>query len=317
MRDLLTNSFDDFFSMAELEDFEENDFEESAIGFDSEAPDQVEQIHEFLLRTPELTASEQAELLGAVVEDARRASGQGSGEVDWGRVTQGIQTGLSLFQTGAQIAGGIAGAFGGNNKTARDFARWSNRLGQGAGQIGGIFQAFRGGGQTPTPPRRVQRPAATGRRPPSPPAQRTTTPARRAIAPGGSPPANSNALLASLLNNPQIMQQLRAALFRRREEVPVVEVDIPNSGSVSIPLSEVMNTIARLAQESVVELEAITDEENTEIPDFLIAEDGEFIVDPERAEDREGLVLGLLRRQGEMERFGDSSDFVTFDDMRE
>ena len=143
--------------------------DELEMGFESEALAQAEQVHEFLLGTPELTASEQAELLGSVVENApsaggnaptmraydRRASGtqppargrseRGAKSTDFSAIARGLQQGLGLFQTGAQIAGGLAGAAGGNNRTAQDFALWANRLGQGAGQLDRLVQDLRSG----------------------------------------------------------------------------------------------------------------------------------------------------------------------------
>jgi hypothetical protein len=321
MSNLHANSFEDFQSMTEWDDSEEDDFDEASIDFAPEAFDLAEQLHGFLLRTPELTDSEQAELLGAFVEDARRAGGRPSGEVDWGRVAQGVQTGLSLFQTGAQIAGGIAGAFGGNNRTARDISLWSRRLGQGAGFAQNIFGNIRPG-QTPRLPTGVQRIAQAGR----PYLRRITTPAAptgrpspgqtRPVAGTGAPgrlPLNNTAQFASLLNNPQIMQALRSALFRGREGALRVEADISNSTPESIPLGDVMVTIARLAQESALELNALAGEGAVEIPSYLVSEDGEYIVDPESAEDRDALVLENLRRQGELGRYDDLGGYVAMD----
>jgi len=318
MSDLHANSFEDFQSMTEWEDLEEHDFDEASIDFAPEAFGLAEQLHGFLLRTPELTESEQAELLGAFVEDARRAGGRHSGEVDWGRLAQ---TGLSLIQTGTQIAGGIAGAAGGNNRTARDISLWSRRLGQGAGFAQNLLGNIRPG-QTPRLPTGVQSPAPAGRsypgRPmaPAAPAARLspgrTRPVARTAA-AGRLPLNNTAQFASLLNNPQIMQALRSALFRGREGAFRVEADISNSMPASIPLRDVMVTIARLAQESALELNALAGEDAAEVPSYLISEDGEYIVDPESAEDRDALVLENLRRQSELERYDDLGGYVAMD----
>ena len=59
-----------------------------------------------------------------------------------------------------------------------------------------------------------------------------------------------------------------------------------------------MNTIAQLAQASTRELYAMRSEDDPEIPDYLLAEDGDFIVDPESDEDRAALALLLLRIDG-------------------
>lgn len=311
MSDYRANAYEDFESMADWEDFEEDEYDAPGIGYPSDEFELAELIHRFIESTPELTESEQAELLGAFVIDARR-----SGEVDWGRVSRGVQTGLSLFQTGAQIAGGIAGAAGGNNRTARDIGLWSQRLGQGAGFAQNIMGNVRPG-QPPRLPTGVQRVAQAGRpylRPPTTPTRRQSPmPNRRAVAHTRAPgrlPLNNTAQLASLLNNPRIMQALQAALFRGREGAIHVETDAPYRASESIPLADVMDTIARLAQESALELNALAGEDAAEIPEYLINEDGEYVVDPECAEDREALVLGYLRRQGELKRYQELDGFV-------
>ncbi|MEJ2418620.1 MAG: hypothetical protein P8Y45_17150, partial [Exilibacterium sp.] len=88
MSDFRNDDYEDFQSMTDWEAYEEDDFDECDMDCRSDAFNQAELILSFIERTPELTASEQAELLGAFVEDTMR-----SGEVDWGRVAQGVQTG--------------------------------------------------------------------------------------------------------------------------------------------------------------------------------------------------------------------------------
>jgi hypothetical protein len=129
----------------------------------------------------------------------------------------------------------------------------------------------------------------------------------------GRTPLNNTAQLASLLNNPQIMQALRSTLFRGREGAISVEADISSSTPLEIPMGEVMATIARLAHESALELNALAGEDAAEIPDYLIGEDGEYIVDPECVEAREALVLENLRRQGELERYDELAEGVEFE----
>ncbi|MBT8341964.1 MAG: hypothetical protein HKP58_04870 [Desulfatitalea sp.] len=291
--------------------FEEETFDAPGIGYPSDAVDLAQIVLRFLETTPELTASEQAELIGAFVEDTMH-----SGEVDWARVTQGLQTGLSLFQTGAQVAGGIAGAVGGNNRTARDIALWSRRLGQGAGMARNVVGSIRPG-QTPRMPTGVQRgaqPVRPYRRySPPPPAGRQAPARTGAPGPAGAqarPPLNNTAQLASLLNNPQIMQALRSALFRDREGELYVEADDSTRMPVQIPMGDVMATIARLAQASAFELKALTGETAAKIPDYLISDDGEYIADPECTEERSALVLEYLRHQGELDRYDELDGFA-------
>ncbi|MGD8588233.1 MAG: hypothetical protein PVG22_05320 [Chromatiales bacterium] len=310
---LRSTPFDEFDSLDEWSDVEFFEPDDPDLFPQQEAIDRAEQIHEFLLRTPELTASEQAELTGSVVEDADWAGERGSRNIDWGRIARGVQTGLSLFQTGAQIAGGIAGAVGGNSQTARDFSRWSNRLGQGAGQINRFMQALQGR-QIPSLPRGGQRPAS-----PRPPAARPATgrPTATPTAAPGRGQFNATALLGLIMNNPQLMQAIRGAPFARQAGVRRVEVNIPNGESVSIPLADVLNTFAVLAQESVLELNDTSSEYAENIPEYLIGEDGEFIVDPQSAEDRAALVLHLLRLDGEMERYAEWDDLNAYDETEE
>lgn len=310
MSDLQAEFYEDFESLEDWEDLEEDAINAFEAGHTSEANDLAEVVLQFIESTPELTASEQAELLGAFVEDTWR-----SGEVDWGRISRGIQTGLSLFQTGAQIAGGLA-SFGGNSRTARDISRWSRRLGQGAGFAQSLFGNMPTGQprRSPAPRRRTAPPGPRYRRPPS-------TPSRSRG--GGSrgqgtrwarsrQPMNNTAQLAGLLNNPQIQQLLRSSLFRRREGVVRIESDGPYSESVSIPMADVVNTISRLARASAVELHALDDEDAPEIPEYLVGEDGDYIIDPECPEAREALVLEYLRDQSEADRYAELSGW---DDM--
>lgn len=318
MSDFQADYFEDFESMADREDFEEDDFEASDIVNQSDAFSLAELILGFIESTPELTEPEQAELLGAFVEDTRR-----SGEFDWGKFSQGVQTGLNLFQTGAQIAGGIAGAVGGNSRTARDISLWSRRLGQGAGYAQNLMRNIRPG-QVPRLPTGVQRVAQVGRSYLRRPVTRTAPTGRqppgrtRAVAPTRAPgrsPLNNTAQFASLLNNPQILQALRSALFRGREGTLRIEANISDSIPAKIPLADVVDTIARLAQESALELNALAGDDSAEIPDYLVSEDGEYIVDQECAEDRQSVVLGLLRLQGELDRYDELGGWVEAEGM--
>lgn len=311
MSDMYADYYEDFLPMTQWEDFDEEDFEQSAAGLEAgNAEAAALELLEFIENTPDLMASEQAEVFGAFIEDARRSGGPRSGEVDWGRIARGVQTGLSLFQTGAQVAGGIAGAVGGNNRTARDIALWSRRLGQGAGFAQNLLGNIRGG-QAPRLPTGVQHRVPPRYYPARPPT-RTAAPARtRPAAPAAvrGLPLNNTAQIASLLNNPQIMQALRSALFRRREGSLRIEASISDGSPVSIPLADVMDMVARLAQESALELKALSGGDAEEIPSYLVGEDGEYVIEPESAEDRDALVLAELRYQRELERYDEPGGF--------
>ena len=319
MSDMYADYYEDFLPMTQWEGLDEDDIEQSATGLEADNAEAAAiELLEFIECTPELMESEQAELFGAFIEDARRSGSPRPGEVDWGRIARGVQTGLSLFQTGAQVAGGIAGAVGGNNRTARDIALWSRRLGQGAGFAQNLLGNIRPG-QAPRLPTGVQR-RVPQRSYPARPTMRTAAPVRTAPSrprPAARPgaarglPLNNTAQIASLLNNPQIMQALRSALFRRREGSLRIEANISDGTPVSIPLGEVMDAFARLAQESALELKALNGEDAEEIPSYLVGEDGEYVVDLESAEDRDALVLAELRFQRELERYDDPGGFDT------
>jgi len=284
---------------------------------------EAEKIHNFLQQTPELSATEQAELLGALVENTRRrSSGRGrsrGGGFNFGQLARGIQTGLSIFQTGTQIAGGLAGAFGGNSRTAQDFRLWANRLGQGAGQAGGLLQMLQGGGRGRSGARPVaraptQRRAAPRRAPPQRGAPARGVPARgtpqrrvpqtRIPAQIGAIPGqmNNTALLGFLLNNLQIREAISAAPFYGAGNSYGIDVTMPNNETISIPLAAVLNSIEQLARAAIVELNASVSGGETETPEYLLRDDGEFIVDPANSGERANLVLDILRQSGEAQR---------------
>lgn len=110
------------------------------------------------------------------------------------------------------------------------------------------------------------------------------------------------------------MQALRSALFRGREGGMQFETDSGPKLLESIPLADVMTTVARLAQASALELNALTGEDTAETPDYLFGEDGEYMVDPDCAEARDALVLEYLRRQGEFDRHDEPGGFEEVDE---
>lgn len=96
-----------------------------------------------------------------------------------------------------------------------------------------------------------------------------------------------------------------------------MEVDIPGREAVSIPLGDVVNSIALLARQSMHELNTLASEDNEETFDYLIGEDGELTVDPASGTERAEEVLYLLRLGAEADRYADAQDFVTEDVMDE
>ena len=62
-----------------------------------------------------------------------------------------------------------------------------------------------------------------------------------------------------------------------------------------IPLGAVLNAIVALAGQSMTELAEQESEDAEELPEYLVAEDGELLVDPASADDRAALVTHLFR----------------------
>jgi len=122
-----------------------------------------------------------------------------------------------------------------------------------------------------------------------------------------APQANATALMALLMNNPQIVQAMQAAPFSPTPQG--VAINLPNQAPMSIPLNAVMNTIAQLAQASTRELSALPGESEQDIPDYLLAGDGSFIVDPADPQQRAALALHWLRADAEAQRHGSPQAF--------
>ena len=80
-------------------------------------------------------------------------------------------------------------------------------------------------------------------------------------------------------------------------------------------MSEVMEVLANVAREAATELNALADEDATEVPDYLVGEDGEYVIDPECAEDREALVRENLILQGELVRYDGLDRLVGMEGM--
>jgi len=123
-----------------------------------------------------------------------------------------------------------------------------------------------------------------------------------------APAVNATALMALLMNNPQILQALQSMPFST--EPQGVAVNVPNRAPVSIPLNAVMNTIAQLAQASTRELSALSGEDEPDVPDYLLADDGSFIVDPANPQERVALALHWLRVDAEVQRYRSSQTFA-------
>jgi hypothetical protein len=95
-----------------------------------------------------------------------------------------------------------------------------------------------------------------------------------------------------------------------------VDLPVPGPGgmrTMPIPLGAVMNTIAALAGQSVAELDASTQEDDPEVPQYLVNDAGDFIVDPANPEKRAALVALHFRVADEARRAGHLADGGPFE----
>jgi hypothetical protein len=120
--------------------------------------------------------------------------------------------------------------------------------------------------------------------------------------------ANGTALLGLILGNPQFQQALQWTAMMGSAAPRTVQLPVPATGaaggmrSMPIPLGAVMNAIATLAGQSMVEFNETTREDEPEVPAYLVDEDGDFIVDPASPDDRAALVAHLFRVSDEAQR---------------
>jgi hypothetical protein len=121
-------------------------------------------------------------------------------------------------------------------------------------------------------------------------------------APWGAPVPSLDAtsLLALLLRNPQLQQAAQAigtgGAPPRSLALPVPAPGNPTGARpLDLPLGAVMNAIALLASRSMEELNGLTSEDDPEVPEYMIGEEGEFLADPGSPEDRAALVVEWFR----------------------
>ncbi len=270
----------------------------------------LELVGGFLERTSELTPAEQATIIQSAIRHGRPEN------FNFGSFARTL---TGLVQTGAALVGAGAQAFGGNNRTSRQVALWANRIGQGAGMVNTLVTGLTGPGGRRTagrrPPARRGAPArAPVRRAPAPRAQPPARPpaARPAPARGGpqrgGAPLNATALLQTVMGNPQLQQMLRQALLTGRSgrrEV-VVEVPSPRTGrsrAVTLPVAAVVNVIRELSEQSLAEFDGYASEDSA-VPEYLLSEEGEYLVDPSDRSQRAELALQYLRAAAEAELYG-------------
>ena len=75
---------------------------------------------------------------------------------------------------------------------------------------------------------------------------------------------------------------------------------------MDIPLGAVINAIAGLTGPALMQLNARTSEADPEVPEYLVSEDGEFIVDPASSDDRASLVVHMFEVSDEAQRLDEA-----------
>jgi hypothetical protein len=102
-----------------------------------------------------------------------------------------------------------------------------------------------------------------------------------------------------ILSNPQLQQALQQPAMGPAAP-RTISLPMPARGQqrgsrqATIPLGAVMNAIYALAGQSMEQLNANTREDDPAVPEYLVGEDGEFLVDPASSEARAGLVARLF-----------------------
>jgi len=163
--------------------------------------------------------------------------------------------------------------------------------------IGAMWQALRQG-QIPPLPGQLPFGAGAGQLAPPPMGM-----------PGARPPADATAMLRMFLGLPQLQSALQSAAVLGPAGPRTMELPIPTGTpggvrNLQVPLGAVMNTIAALAGRSMEELNASTQESDPEVPDYLVGEDGEFLVDPASAAERAALLTHMVRLNQAAQRAG-------------
>ena len=141
--------------------------------------------------------------------------------------------------------------------------------------------------------------------------QQRQIPSLPAPAPAGWPPAphqpDALALLRAILGNPHLHQALQPSTGGI---APTMQLPIPAARAprqlrrMPLPLRDVMSAIIALAGESISELSGAEQEQEPEVAEYLIGEDGGFVVDPTDPDDRAALVALLFQLNGAAERSG-------------
>ncbi len=118
------------------------------------------------------------------------------------------------------------------------------------------------------------------------------------------------AMLRTIMGNPQLQQAMYWSSMMGQAAPRNLQLPIPAPGypgdvrTVAIPMGAVMGTISTLAGSSRNQMGATTREDESEVPEYLVDEDGGFVVDPGSPDDRLALVAHLFLLNEEAQRSG-------------
>ena len=122
-----------------------------------------------------------------------------------------------------------------------------------------------------------------------------TEPAPAPVAAPAAPQMDGLALLRLILSNPQVLQALQPAAPRTVSLAMPAFAQPSRTRQVSLPIGAVVNTLAQLMGPALTQLNEDTSEDDPVVPPYLVSDDGDFIVDPTRPEDRAALVALMFR----------------------
>jgi hypothetical protein len=111
----------------------------------------------------------------------------------------------------------------------------------------------------------------------------------------GAPQSDPLSLLRMIVANPQVLQALQPPTPATPRAISLPMPAGPaGSQPLSLPLGAVLNAIVQLSAQGLDRVNANTREEDPEVPEYLVGEDGEFLVDPASPEARARLVAELF-----------------------
>ena len=108
---------------------------------------------------------------------------------------------------------------------------------------------------------------------------------------------DATALLRMMMGNPQFQQALQSAAVMGQSGARTIGLPVPQPGgarTVQVPLGAAVNTVRELAERALSELNASTREDEPEVPEYLLSEEGDFLVDPASSDERAALVAHLF-----------------------